>query len=116
MPRSLCQPSRNHPHLCLDHNLPTALGPLKKVTCVGLAHDSAVAPRAGSVQVGYSIRFDDCTGPNTRVKYMTDGILLREALSDPLLSRYKVRVETDRGTGRKTERRKGESKNEASKG
>ena len=41
-------------------------------------------------QVGYSIRFDDCTSPDTSVKYMTDGMLLREALIDPLLKRYKV--------------------------
>jgi ATP-dependent RNA helicase DDX35 len=30
------------------------------------------------------------TGPRTRIKYMTDGMLLREALVDPLLSRYSV--------------------------
>jgi ATP-dependent RNA helicase DDX35 len=30
------------------------------------------------------------TGPKTRIKYMTDGMLLREALVDPLLSRYTV--------------------------
>lgn len=41
-------------------------------------------------QVGYSIRFDDRTSPNTRIKYLTDGMLLREALVDPRLSRYKV--------------------------
>lgn len=39
-------------------------------------------------QVGYTIRFEDCTGPNTLLKYMTDGMLLREAMSDPELSRY----------------------------
>lgn len=38
--------------------------------------------------VGYSVRFEDHTGPHTAIKYMTDGILLREAISDPLLSRY----------------------------
>jgi ATP-dependent RNA helicase DDX35 len=37
--------------------------------------------------VGYSIRFDDQTSPQTQIKYVTDGILLREAtLHDPLLS------------------------------
>lgn len=41
-------------------------------------------------EVGYSIRFEDMTGPRTRIKYMTDGMLLREALVDPLLSRYSV--------------------------
>jgi len=40
--------------------------------------------------VGYSIRFDDCTSPSTRIKYMTDGMLLRECLIDPLLKRYRV--------------------------
>ncbi|KAI9343732.1 DEAD/DEAH box helicase [Zopfochytrium polystomum] len=40
--------------------------------------------------VGYSVRFDDCTSSATRVKYMTDGMLLRELLNDKLLSRYSV--------------------------
>jgi pre-mRNA-splicing factor ATP-dependent RNA helicase DHX15/PRP43 len=38
--------------------------------------------------VGYSIRFEDCTSPATRLKYLTDGMLLREAMTDPLLSNY----------------------------
>ncbi|XP_039144366.1 pre-mRNA-splicing factor ATP-dependent RNA helicase DEAH10 isoform X2 [Dioscorea cayenensis subsp. rotundata] len=41
-------------------------------------------------KVGYAIRFDDVTSSSTRIKYMTDGLLLREALLDPLLSRYGV--------------------------
>ncbi|KAF5738029.1 hypothetical protein HS088_TW13G00923 [Tripterygium wilfordii] len=41
-------------------------------------------------RVGYSIRFDDYTSSSTRIKYMTDGLLLREALLDPYLSRYSV--------------------------
>lgn len=40
--------------------------------------------------VGYSIRFEDVTSATTRVKFLTDGLLLREALVDPLLSRYSV--------------------------
>lgn len=44
----------------------------------------------GFMQVGYSIRFEDMTSLRTRIKYMTDGMLLREALVDPLLSRYSV--------------------------
>ncbi|CCJ31078.1 unnamed protein product [Pneumocystis jirovecii] len=39
-------------------------------------------------QVGYSIRFEDCTSHKTILKYMTDGMLLREAMNDHLLSRY----------------------------
>lgn len=38
------------------------------------------------VQVGYAIRFEDCTSQQTVIKYMTDGMLLREALLDDMLS------------------------------
>ncbi|OAY64295.1 ATP-dependent RNA helicase DHX8, partial [Ananas comosus] len=41
-------------------------------------------------RVGYSIRFEDVTSSSTRIKYMTDGLLLREALLDPYLSRYSI--------------------------
>jgi ATP-dependent RNA helicase DDX35 len=41
-------------------------------------------------EVGYSIRFEDVTSAATRIKFLTDGMLLREALVDPLLSRYSV--------------------------
>jgi len=41
-------------------------------------------------EVGYSIRFEDLTSAKTRIKFLTDGLLLREALVDPLLSRYSV--------------------------
>ncbi|AFZ80821.1 helicase associated domain HA2 containing protein [Theileria equi strain WA] len=39
-------------------------------------------------EVGYCIRFDDCTSPSTCIKYMTDGMLLREVLQDPILEKY----------------------------
>lgn len=42
--------------------------------------------------VGYSIRFEDCTSKQTRVKYLTEGVLLRESLSDGDLSKYGVVV------------------------
>ncbi|RAL45624.1 hypothetical protein DM860_009488 [Cuscuta australis] len=41
-------------------------------------------------EVGYAIRFEDCTGPDTVIKYMTDGMLLREILVDENLSQYSV--------------------------
>ncbi|RYP50600.1 hypothetical protein DL769_010930 [Monosporascus sp. CRB-8-3] len=41
-------------------------------------------------EVGYSIRFEDLTSAATRIKFLTDGLLIREALVDPLLSRYAV--------------------------
>ena len=41
-------------------------------------------------QVGYSIRFDDMTSPETIIKYMTDGMLMREYLADNDLKKYSV--------------------------
>lgn len=38
--------------------------------------------------MGYAIRFEDCTSERTVIKYMTDGILLRESLRDPELDSY----------------------------
>ena len=41
--------------------------------------------------VGYSIRFDECFDRDrTKIKYMTEGILVREMLGDPLLKSYSV--------------------------
>jgi pre-mRNA-splicing factor ATP-dependent RNA helicase DHX15/PRP43 len=44
-------------------------------------------------EVGYCIRFEDVSHPTkTVLKFVTDGMLLREAMSDPLLKRYSVIV------------------------
>ena len=43
---------------------------------------------APTPQVGYSIRFEDCTSGDTLIKYMTDGVLLRETLTEPDLDRW----------------------------
>ncbi|AWP00442.1 putative ATP-dependent RNA helicase DHX33 [Scophthalmus maximus] len=42
--------------------------------------------------VGYTVRFEDVTSSETKLKFMTDGMLLREAIGDPLLLRYTVVV------------------------
>ncbi len=39
---------------------------------------------------GYKMRFEDVTSPETRIKIMTDGILLQELKADPYMSRYSV--------------------------
>ncbi|EDW11612.1 pre-mRNA-splicing factor ATP-dependent RNA helicase DHX16 [Drosophila mojavensis] len=43
-------------------------------------------------EVGYSIRFEDCTSDRTILKYMTDGTLHREFLSEPDLASYSVMI------------------------
>lgn len=41
-------------------------------------------------QIGYNIRFDDCTSSKTLLKYITDGMLIRELLIDKLLTNYSI--------------------------
>lgn len=59
----------------------------RRVACTNLA--LRVADEKGSIlgnEVGYCIRFDDCTTEGiTKIKYMTEGILVREMMADPLL-------------------------------
>ncbi|ESN90756.1 hypothetical protein HELRODRAFT_136734, partial [Helobdella robusta] len=58
----------------------------RRVAAVSLA--KRVAVELGSElghTVGYIVRFDSNTSTNTRIIFMTDGMLLREALLDPLL-------------------------------
>ncbi|KAM3580476.1 hypothetical protein VKS41_007139 [Umbelopsis sp. WA50703] len=43
-------------------------------------------------EVGYSIRFEDCTSDKTVVKYMTDGMLLREFMTEPDLAAYSCMI------------------------
>lgn len=42
--------------------------------------------------VGYKIRFNDCTTKATRIKFMTDGVLLAETRQDRRLSRYGILI------------------------
>ncbi|KRX49927.1 putative pre-mRNA-splicing factor ATP-dependent RNA helicase mog-4 [Trichinella sp. T9] len=71
----------------------------KKVACTQPRRVAAmsVAARVATemnvklgLQVGYSIRFEDCTSEKTVIKYMTDGMLLREFLSEPDMQSYSV--------------------------
>lgn len=84
------------PQWCLDLVM---LGRRKHVCCTQPRRVAAmsVAQRVADEmdcilgqEVGYSIRFEDCSSSRTALKYMTDGMLLREAMTDPLLDRYGV--------------------------
>ena len=39
-------------------------------------------------KVGYTVRFDDRSSEETRIKYMTDGVLLKDLLYDPMVKDY----------------------------
>ena len=43
-------------------------------------------------EVGYSIRFDDKFSNATKIKFVTDGVLLRECMGDPELKQYEIIV------------------------
>ena len=64
----------------------------RRVAAISVA--TRVAEEVGSVlgdEVGYTIRFEDLSHPTrTRILYLTDGMLFREAMIDPLLSKYSV--------------------------
>ncbi|KPP75049.1 putative ATP-dependent RNA helicase DHX35 [Scleropages formosus] len=70
----------------------------RRVAAISVA--SRVAEERGALlghEVGYTIRFDDCSDPHaTRIKvakpigFLTDGMLVREMMADPLLKKYSV--------------------------
>lgn len=81
------------PQFLFENNLlkggKVAITQPRRVAAITLA--SRVAEEMGTTlgdRVGYSIRFDDCTTEKTLIKYMTDGMLMREVLLDPELSSY----------------------------
>jgi ATP-dependent RNA helicase DDX35 len=64
----------------------------RRVAAVSVAQRVA-AERGCAIgeEVGYAIRFESCYSElRTRIKYMTEGVLIREMMRDPLLSRYSV--------------------------
>ncbi|TSC62485.1 MAG: pre-mRNA-splicing factor ATP-dependent RNA helicase DHX15/PRP43 [Parcubacteria group bacterium Gr01-1014_48] len=70
-------------HTCLVCTQP------RRVAAMGVA--SRVAEERNSVlgaEVGYHIRFERKLSKETRLKFVTTGVLLRETISDPLLTRY----------------------------
>ncbi|KAI9596207.1 P-loop containing nucleoside triphosphate hydrolase protein [Syncephalis fuscata] len=64
----------------------------RRIAATSVAKRVAVEQQVklGEDQVGYTIRFDDKSTPDTRLRYVTDGVLLREATNDPKLSRYSI--------------------------
>ncbi|KAG8901651.1 DEAH-box ATP-dependent RNA helicase prp43 [Tulasnella sp. 403] len=83
------------PQFCVYSDLPHIKGRMIACTQPRRVAAMSVARRVAEEldvslgkQVGYSIRFEDMTDKSTFLKYMTDGMLLREAMGDPMLERY----------------------------
>jgi HrpA-like RNA helicase len=84
------------PQILLDHqvvpdNKCIVCTQPRRVAAVTIAQKVA-SERNTSVgrEVGYSIRFEDKSSPMTKIKYVTDGVLLREFMSDPVISHYNI--------------------------
>jgi ATP-dependent RNA helicase HrpA len=81
------------PKLCLEagRGLAGVIGHTQPRRIAARALASRLAEETGTTVgggIGYKVRFNDRTGPNCRVKLMTDGILLKELESDRKLRRY----------------------------
>ncbi|KAH9880099.1 hypothetical protein J1614_002125 [Plenodomus biglobosus] len=70
----------------------------RRVAAISLARrvaeemGSFMGSQSPTAKVGYSVRFDNSTGPNTKIKFLTEGMLLQEMLRDPLMSQYSAIV------------------------
>ncbi|ESO05489.1 hypothetical protein HELRODRAFT_191309 [Helobdella robusta] len=64
----------------------------RKMAAVSLA--MRVADEKGVTlgeEVGYSVRFEECCSEKlTKIKFVTDGLIIREMMSDPLLKQYSI--------------------------
>ena len=87
------------PQALLLHLLKSNLGHVPHIACTQPRRVAAisVAKRVAEEmdvtcgeEVGYSVRFEEKTSSKTMLKYVTDGMLLREAITDPLLRKYDV--------------------------
>ncbi|XP_019879250.2 ATP-dependent RNA helicase DHX33 [Aethina tumida] len=77
----------------LQENGMIAITQPRRVAAISIAGRVAQEHGNGHVVgdvVGYTVRFEDVTSPKTKIKYMTDGMLLREAMFDKLLMNYTI--------------------------
>ncbi len=82
------------PKICLETlpESPLLIGCTQPRRIAATSVSARVAEELGEMgrSVGYKIRFHDHTTPETKIKFMTDGVLLAETRQDPLLTRYRV--------------------------
>lgn len=70
----------------------------RRVAAISLARrvaeemGSFMGSQSPQAKVGYSVRFDNAAGPNTRIKFLTEGMLLQEMLRDSTMSQYSAVV------------------------
>jgi len=62
----------------------------RRVAAISMSRRVATEMNLSSREISYQIRFEGNVSPDTKIKFLTDGVLLKEAQTDPLLSRYSV--------------------------
>lgn len=73
------------------HNLGVACTQPRRIAAITVATRVAEEMQVTlGHEVGYSVRFDACANPRTKLKYLTDGMLLRESMLDNTLSSYGI--------------------------
>ena len=82
------------PKILLSHKLipqQVVITQPRRVAAISIAHrvSEELNTTIGDV-VGYSVRFQEKSSKYTKIKYVTDGMLVRECILDPLLSKYSV--------------------------
>ncbi len=88
IPQILCQSAELHGK---DNNFKIGVTQPRRIAATSVASRIAFEMGADfSNSVGYKIRFEDATTEKTRIKIMTDGILLQELHFDPLLNEYDI--------------------------
>ncbi|XP_066254895.1 probable ATP-dependent RNA helicase DHX35 [Euwallacea similis] len=81
------------PQYLIEAEWPAQIGVCEPRRTAAISLAQRVADETGTLvqgaTVGYAVRFDSCTS-KPKIKYMTEGLLLREMMSDPLLKSYSV--------------------------
>ena len=84
------------PKMCLeafpDNTLTIGCTQPRRIAATAVSARVAEELGVADDTVAYKIRFHDKTGPNTKIKFMTDGVLLAETRTDPLLKKYGVLI------------------------
>ena len=76
----------------IDNNLNIVITQPRRVAAISMAKRIAFERGTAFINdyISYTIRFDDRCTDKTRLRYMTDGILVRECIDDPMLNKYHI--------------------------
>jgi ATP-dependent RNA helicase DHR2 len=75
---------------CIAITQPRRVAAISLARRVAQEMGSPLGASSPASKVGYSVRFDTSVSPSTRIKFLTEGMLLQEVLRDPYLRAYSV--------------------------